>query len=208
MLCKAKRGSPTLCSRMTTSYKYKSGFGAVNRMPAVVGKTRGDVEGKPCWGHAILFVALCEGRRGGQFAVPATASRSNLRLVFSAVSTPAGPSSAHFVATCKSGCKMRAFRWNRGSFRMSSRQFQLSRYEEKGKALEVARTAGSADAFPVHRERHHEGMEVRNRETKRDTLRRLKRKRGTYNSTRGNTTQIHKCKDLQPAGSAASRVAS
>jgi hypothetical protein len=44
---------------------------------------------------------------------------------------------------------------------MSSRQIQLSSSEEKGKALEVARTAGSADAFPVHRERHY-GMEVRN----------------------------------------------
>jgi len=151
--------------------------------------------------------ALLSGRRGGQFAVPASAPRSNLRLVFSAVSTPAGPSSAHFVATCKSGCKMRASRRNRGSFRMSSRQFQLSRYEEKGKALEVARTAGSADAFPVHRERHHEGMEIRNKETKRGTLRKLK-KRGHIQFDTGNTTQIHKCKDLQPAGSAASRVAS
>jgi hypothetical protein len=43
-----KKGAPRVCSRMTTSYKYKSGFGAVNRMRAVVGKTRGDLEGKLC----------------------------------------------------------------------------------------------------------------------------------------------------------------
>jgi hypothetical protein len=93
--------------------------------------------------------------------------------------------------------KMRASRLNKGSFRMSSRQFQLSRYEEKGKALGVARTAGSADAFPVHRERHHEGMEIRNRETKSGTLRRLK-KRGHIQFDTGNTTQIHKCKVNAP----------
>jgi hypothetical protein len=44
---------------------------------------------------------------------------------------------------------------------MSSRQVQLSSSEEKGKALEVARTAGSADAFPVHREKTQRDLEIR-----------------------------------------------
>jgi len=106
VLCKAKIERPTLCSRMTTSYKYKSGFGAVNRMRAVVGKTRGEVEGKPCLGRANLPVAFCEGRRGGQFAVPATAPRSYLRLVFRRrVNTGGAEVKAHFVARCNKAAK-------------------------------------------------------------------------------------------------------
>jgi len=100
--------------------------------------------------------------QAGLSAGPRSEIGANLRLVFSAVSTPAGPSaveSAHFVAHAELDYKMRVRLEQRVRNRMSSRQIQLSSSEEKGKALEVARTAGSADAFPVHRKRHHYGME-------------------------------------------------
>jgi len=118
---------------------------------------------------------------------------ANLRLIFSAVSTPAGPNVAHFV-TCATGLQNARAPLEQKVLSDESRQVQLSSLEEKGKALEVAPTAGSADAFPVQRERHHNGMEIRNGETKRDTLRKLKREeRGAHTEFgTGNTTQTQK----------------
>jgi hypothetical protein len=149
-------------------------------------------------------VALCEGRRGGQFAVPVNAPRSNLCPRLLGRINTGGAELFTFSSDVLSGSLQNARvpleqKVLSDEFSPISAVSQGTR--KKGKRWRSPELQVPLTPFLLLEERHHEGMEIRNKETKRDTRRRLK-KRGHIQFDTGNTTQIHEHKAVHPTGSA------